>query len=382
MSGLPLERPYRILHIIDHLGPGGAQEALLNLVKYADRGRFHLEVAAMHGLGVYWEPLRQERVPVHSLSPHKFVPLYLSNLIRLLHRGRFDLVHCHLIAANLIAKPVAALCKVPVLFNHDQCNDVFRYRNKGRLWLDHLANRFTDHIIAVSKSTQDFLQDVEKIPPHKVSLIYNAVDLERFAPGSPELRRVCRQKFGFPEKALVVLGAGRLQAQKNFTGFLEVAASLSRTLPEVRFAIAGEGPDRTSLEHLADRLGLADRVKFLGFVTPMRDLYLASDVLFFPSLFEGTPMTVLEAMAAGLPIVASEIDGTAEVLTDGVDGFLVPVEQSQVLAQRLAIVLQDQSLAQGLAQRARAKVREHFAAPAMAQQVERLYLQHLITLSR
>ena len=304
-------------------------------------------------------------------------PLYLSNLVSLLHRGRFDLAHCHLIAANLIAKPLAYLCGVPVLFNHDQCNDVFRYRNKGRLWLDRLTNRFTDQIIAVSQSTRNFLLDWEKIPPHKVALIYNAVDLERFFPGSEEQRLEYRRQFGLPETAKVVLGAGRLQAQKNFPGFLEAAVSLSRLLPEVRFVIAGDGPDRTSLENLAQGLGLADRVKFLGFVTKMRELYLASDVLFFPSFFEGTPMTVLEAMASGLPIVASEIDGTAEILTDGVDALLAPAEQNQIFVQRLATILQDQPLARRLAEQALGKVREHYGAPAMVREVENLYLKHL-----
>jgi glycosyltransferase involved in cell wall biosynthesis len=372
-----LEKKYRILHIIDHLDPGGAQEVLLNIVKFADRSRFHLEVATMHGFGVYWDLLRQAQVPIHSLSPHKFVPLYLSNLIRLLHRGRFDLVHCHLIAANVIAKPLAALCRVPVLFNHDHIHDIFRYREKWRLWLDRWFNLLTDQIIAVSKSTQNFLLQNEKIPPQKVALIYNAVDLERYFPGSPERRRECRRKLGLPADVLVVLGVGRLKPQKNFTGFLEVAASLSRRLPEVCFVIAGDGPDRTSLENLAIQLGIAHLVHFPGFVAHMRDLYLASDVLFFPSLFEGTPMAVLEAMASGLPVVASRIDGTAEILTDGIDAFLAPVEQHQVFVQRLAALLQDQALAQCLAKSALAKVRQRFAAPIMVQQVESLYLEHL-----
>jgi glycosyltransferase involved in cell wall biosynthesis len=342
---------YRILHIIDHLGPGGAQEALLDLVKYADRSRFHLEVAAMHGFGVYWD--------------------------RLLRRGRFDLAHCHLIAANLIAKPLAALCRVPVLFNHDQCNDEFRYRQKWRLRLDRWANRRTDQIIAVSQSTRDFLLNYEQVDPHKVALIYNAVDLERYYPGSPEERREGRAGLDLPEEARVVLGVGRLRHQKNFSGFLEVAAALSRRRPEVRFVIAGDGPDRAGLEKLAQRLGLGDRVRFLGFVSRMRELYVASDVLLFPSHFEGTPMAVLEAMATGLPIVASRIDGTAEVLTDGVDGLLVPPGQNQVLAARLETLLLDRNLAQGLAQRALETVRQRYSAPAMTRQVENLYRRHL-----
>jgi glycosyltransferase involved in cell wall biosynthesis len=370
-------KPYRILHIIDHLGPGGAQEALLNLVKYADRDRFRLEVAAMHGFGVYWDLLRQEQVPVHSLSRHRLAPWYLINLIRLLGRGRFDLAHCHLTGANLIAKPMAALCRVPVRFNHDQCNDRRRHRHSWLVGLDRLANRWTDQVIAVSQSTRDFLLDQEQLPPAKVALIYNAVDLERYFPGSPEERREGRRRLGWPEQAQVVLGVGRLQPQKNFRGFLEAAASVSRRRPQAMFVIAGDGPERAGLEDQANRLGIAHRVRFLGFVAQMRDLYQAADVLFFPSLFEGTPMAVLEAMATGLPIVASRIDGTAEILTDGVNAFLVPAEQHQDFGPRLETLLQDPCLAQGLARRALETVRQRYSAAAMARQVESLYLQHL-----
>jgi glycosyltransferase involved in cell wall biosynthesis len=124
---------------------------------------------------------------------------------------------------------------------------------------------------------------------------------------------------------------------------------------------------------LAARAGIADRVQFLGFVTGMPELYLASDVLFFPSFFEGTPMTVLEAMASGLPIVASEIDGTAEVLEDGVDALLAPPEQTRIFVELLATLLQDQPLGRRLAKRALAKVREHYGAAAMVREVENLY---------
>ncbi len=372
-----MPQPYRILHVIDHLGPGGAQEALLNLVQYADRRRFHLEVATLHGRGVYWDLLGQCGVPRHSLSPHKFVPLYLVNLLRLLGRGRFDLVHCHLIGANLLAKPLAALFGRPVLFNHDQCHDIFRHQHKIRLALDRLANLFTDHIIAVSDSTRKFLLEMEKIPYKKVALIYNSVDLARFFPDSPGPQRQYREKYGLPAEGPLVLGVGRLAPQKNFPGFLRVAAALSRRRPEVCFAIAGAGPDRLSLESLARQLGLAHRVHFLGYVSDMRELYWAGDVLFFPSLYEGTPMAVLEAMACGLPVVASQVDGAAEILTDGHDALLAPPEQLQALEQRLDEVLRDPGLARRLAHKALIKVRDHFAAPVMAHKVENLYLQHL-----
>ena len=144
-----MSRIYRLLHVIDHLGSGGAQEALLSLVKYFDRRRFHVEVATLHGQGHYWESFRRLGVPLQALSPHKYIPLYLPRLVNLLRTGKFDLIHCHLTASNLIAKPLAAILGVPLIFNYDQ-NDMYRTQQKTRLRLDRLANRLTDHIIAVS----------------------------------------------------------------------------------------------------------------------------------------------------------------------------------------------------------------------------------------
>ena len=309
-----MSRTYRLLHLIDHLGSGGAQEALLSLLKYFDRRRFQVEVATLHGQGHYWESCRQLGVPLHSLSPHKYLPLYLPRLCRLLQTGKFDLIHCHLAASSLIAPPLAALLGVPFIFNYDH-NDMYRAQQKLRLLLDRLANGLTDHIVAVSASTRDFLIRQEGVPAEKITLIYNGVDLERFQPAPDAAPRAAwRRAWGLPEYAPVVAGVGRLRPQKNFPLFLRAAREVLREIPQANFVIAGEGPDRGDLENLARDLGIAPQVHFLGYVSEMAALYAAVDVLLMTSLAEGTPLTVLEAMAMGVPVVATRVDGMAEVL--------------------------------------------------------------------
>jgi glycosyltransferase involved in cell wall biosynthesis len=366
-------RTYRLLHIIDHLGSGGAQETLLSLLKYADRQRFQVEVATLHGQGYYWEAIRRLQVPIHSLSPYKFVPLYLSNLLYLLRRGKFDLIHCHLTASNLIAKPLAVLAGVPYILNYDQ-NDIHRKEQKWLMWLDRLANLLTHHIVAVSASTRDFLLQQEKVSPEKITVIYNGVDLERFRPAAAATNRLTwRHQWNLPENCLVVGGVGRLRRQKNFSFFLQVAREVLQNLPEVCFVIAGEGPEREKLESLAHDLGIASRVRFLGYVRDMAALYPAMDVLLMTSHAEGTPLTILEAMAVGVPLVATQVDGMAEVLDDEADAFLVPPGDVSLFAQRTCRLLQDKLLAWQFGQSALAKVHKHYAAPAMARQVEAIY---------
>jgi glycosyltransferase involved in cell wall biosynthesis len=370
-------RTYRLLHIIDHLGSGGAQETLLGLLKYADRRRFQVEVATLHGHGHYWEAIRGLEVPIHSLSPWKFAPLYLPNLLLLFRRGKFDLIHCHLTASNLIAKPLAALAGVPYIFNYDQ-NDMYRKEKKWLRYLDRWANLLTHHIVAVSASTRDFLVQREKVSPEKITVVYNGVDLERFRPEAAAARRLTwRQQWRLPENCPVVAGVGRLRRQKNFPFFLEVAREILENHPEVHFVIAGEGPEREKLENLARDLGLAPRVHFLGYIRDMAAFYPAVDVLLMTSHAEGTPLTVLEAMAMGVPLVAAQVDGMAEVLEDERDAFLVPPGDVHLFARRTCRLLQDKPLADQFGQSARAKVHKHYAAPAMARQVEAVYLRFL-----
>ena len=374
--------PYRLLHVIDHLGSGGAQEAVCHLVKYGRRRYFQPEVVALHGFGHYFEVLRGWGVPVYSLAPHRVaklaVPLMVPRLLGLLARNRYDMVHCHLFGANLLGNSLAALCRVPVRLTHDQTNDDLRHRSFLYRHLDIQANRLAHHIVAVSSSIRTFLCEKEGIPADKVTVIYNAVDLERFTPEAPGPgREKWRQAWGLPAEALVVGGIGRLHYQKNFTLFLEVAAEVSAKIPEAVFVIAGEGPDRAALEEMSRKLGLSSRVRFLGFVKEMPELYQNLDVLLLTSHFEGTPLTVLEALAMGVPVVASRVDGVAEVLQNGRDACLAPPGRRDLFVGEVCRVLRDRALGQRLALAGQETVRRRHSAAAMVRQVEDLYLQLL-----
>lgn len=369
--------PWRVLHVIDSFDLGGAQEALVNLVSFADRTRFEIEVACMHGPGVYTQRLERLGVPAYSLSPHKFLPLYVLRLVRLLRRGRFDVVHCHLIASNLIAKPIAALLGVRVRFNHDQTNDEYRYRNRLRLWLDRCTNRLSTHVCAVSASVRDFLLEYEQVPAARVSLIHNGIDLRRFNHGREERSRA-REHWRIPPGRPVIAGVGRLNYQKNFALFLEIAAQASRDEPSAFFVIAGSGPEEETLRKRAAELGLgADRLLFAGYVAEMASFYPAVDFLLMPSRFEGLPMTLLEAMAMGVPTVASRLDGISEIIEDGINGRLVPPGDRDAFAARLRELLAAPEKAAAMAAAAQQKVRAHFSAEMMTRKVEALYLSCL-----
>lgn len=353
----------RVLHVIDSFDLGGGQTVLLNLVKYADRERFDVSVATMHGRGAFWQPIAETGVPVYSLSPRKWLPIYVPQLLQLLARKRFDIVHCHLFGSNWIAKPLAALARVPVLINHDHCNDSLRDDQPLALALDKWTNQLSSHVCAVSASTRDYLVQREGLPADCVSLIYNGVDVARFR-DLPSRRD--------PE-APVVLGIGRLHPQKNFELFLEVAADVLRQHPRATFLIAGTGPEEEMLKRRAAELALGERVRFLGPVSDPRELYARADLLLLTSRYEGTPMVILEAMAAGVPIVAAALDGVREVLKDGEDAALVTPGDRAEFARRVSELLAAPASAQQLAHAARVKVEKSYSAEVMTRNVEEIY---------
>lgn len=365
-------KPARVLHVIDSFDLGGAQEVVLNIAKGADAGRFSHEAATLHGRGVFWDRLAANGIPLHSLSPSKFLPLWAPRLLGLLRGGRFDILHCHLAASNIIAKPLGALAGVPVRINHDHTNDALRVDNRIVRHLETWANHFATHCIAVSTTCRDFLVQHENVPAPRVTIVPNGIDTTLHAP-DPDRRRAARANLGLGESERLVLGVGRLRPQKNFAMFLRVAANLRREVPGARFLIAGSGPEEKRLRALADELGLGAVIRFAGYAADPRDLYAASDVLLMPSRFEGLPMTLLESMAWELPVVASRLDGIAEVITDGLDGLLVDRDNEAGFCRSLCRLLDDAAQRAEMGSRARLRIVERFSLKRMVGDIESIY---------
>ncbi len=368
MSG----RKFRVLHVLDSFDLGGAQEVVANLLACIDRDTFEMEVASMHRPGVYTERFRTLGAEVHSLSPHKMVPLYVPNLWSLLHRGRFDVVHAHLTASNLIAKPLAAWAGTRVLINHDHANDASRRDRKLLCAADRWANRYSTHICAVSQSTRRFLIEEEQIAPEKITVVHNGIDLQRFVPDRvPAVE--ARKNLGLPAEGFALGGVGRLTRQKNFSLLLETAALLRQRRTDFFVVLAGTGPLEEDLRRQTAALGLNDIVYFSGHINDTAGLYPALDVLVMPSLFEGLPMVLLETMAMNIPVVAAAVDGVAEIVEDGREGILLSGWQAAEFSQRIDSLLSAPAQREQLAGTARSKVLREFSREAMANNIEAIY---------
>ena len=261
---------------------------------------------------------------------------------------------------------------MPVVLNHDHTNDDYRANGRARLALDTLSNRLASHIIAVSDSCRRFLVERERVPEEKITLVQNAIDLRRYSPACGT-RSEARKALGLPENGTVVAGVGRLNPQKNFSLFVRVAAEVLKRHPQAVFVLAGDGPEEELLRKLAQESRLAERLHFCGYVPDARQVYLSADVVLMPSLFEGLPMSLLEAMAMRVPVVASALDGIAEVVDDGRDGFLVPSGDAKLFCERVCQLIENPSLARELGAAASEKIARRFSAERMCCEVERVY---------
>lgn len=363
----------RVLHVIDHLDLGGAQTALLDMLRCCDQQVFAVEVAVMHGRGHFAPALEEMGVPVRSLSGTKWPPAYVPGFLALLKSGRFDVLHFHLQGANWIAKPLAALVGHPIRIAHDHASGDLRFRGWASLGPDALAHRFSTQVIAVSEGVRDFLRQWESISDDALEVVPNGVNIADFRAGTAEEKRAARERMGVPGDAFLVGGMGRLAAEKNFI----FVAELARLQPEMHFVIAGEGPERSEIERALGEKGVAGRVRLLGSVRDRSAFYQALDVFLLPSLYEGLPMVILEAMAAQVPVLASRLEGIAGALREDKDGLLAPADNAEEFSRKLTWLRTHPEGRVSLALAAENRVRTSFSGVETARRIEAIYLREL-----
>jgi sugar transferase (PEP-CTERM/EpsH1 system associated) len=356
-----------VFHIVLSLGIGGLENGMVNLIRRSSP-RFRHTLCCLRGLGPRGADLPQG-VPIHDLAvPSGTRPSTVWAIARLLRRARPDLVRCYNVEALFHAVPAAALARRPVL-----------YYNGGRVLpevprrvrLERWAGRRARAIVVPSRDLMDYMVREVGLPARAFRVIENGVDLERFRPERPSADQ--RAALGLPPQGPLIGAVGRLATQKDYPTLLEAFAATLATVPEARLVIAGGGPLRAELEARAAALGLADRVSFLGPRADMPALYQALDVFVSTSRWEGLSNVLLEAMATGLPAVATRVEGVARVITEEQDGLIVAPGDRAATSAALVRVLREPGLAARLGAAARAKVQREFSLPRMVAEYEALY---------
>jgi glycosyltransferase involved in cell wall biosynthesis len=328
------ERRIRIAYLITDLDVGGAENNLVALALGLDRSRYEVHVATLKPAGTLAERLRAAGIPVFDLRMRgKASVLAFVRLVRWLREVKPDILHTWLFHANFLGRLATLFARVPAVVSSIRVAEPRR----SHLFLDRITQRRADVMLVNSQSLRDY-EVAHGIEPERLHVIPNAVDVERF-------RIAHRAKLD--TRVLIVLFIGRLDRQKGVGVLLEAAAELSKRRRDFRFVIAGDGPERAPLMMEAARLQLAN-VEFLGFRTDVPELLADADVFVLPSRWEGMPNVVLEAMAAGCPVVATRVTGTVDLVADGVNGLLVPPDDAPRLAGGIERLADDGTLREQL----------------------------------
>jgi glycosyltransferase involved in cell wall biosynthesis len=370
----------RVLHIITRLEPGGAQRNTLYTVSHLDRGRF--ETGLAWGPGDELDDRAEEVADLWRLPIVELVrPVAPNRDFRALSRLRVairsfgaQVVHTHSSKAGIVGRLAARMERVPVVIHsiHGFGFTPLQPLPVRALFFvaEKIAARWTDHFIAVSERDLERGVALGLFGRDRVTLIRSGVELGRIRMGGDAA--AVRRRLGIPDGAPVVTQIGNFKPQKAPLDFVRMAAEVAMHVPLAHFVMVGEGLLRPQAEALARALGVDHKVAFCGWWEDVPGLLAASRVSVMSSRHEGLPRAVVESLAAGVPVVATAVDGTPEVVRDGVNGFLVEAADVAGLARGVVALLTDRELYERMASAARDGL-EEFDIDLMVRQQEDLY---------
>jgi len=363
------EKRISVCHLLPALPAHGAEQLLLDIVRKMDRERFSLSVCLISERGPLVGEFEALGIPV------TFIPKKgrkdLSVVFRLAsfwREKKFDIVHTHLFTADLWGRLAGLLSRVPIVSTSHTTSDP----NIGRLgrWLDRILDRRNTAVICVSDAVRKYRIEEAGFDPKKLHLVENGIDLDRFEASVP--REKVLGRLGVDPKRRWIAIVGRLVPLKGHRYLIEALSLLAGKFPEAGILVVGEGECEADLKSRAALLGLEDRVVFLGLRRDVPEILRAADILAMPSSREGLPIVLLEAMAAGLPVVVTRVGGIPEVVEEGKTGFFVTQEPASI-ASALGRLLENPDLAGALGKNGRTLAEERYDIRKVARRYENLY---------
>jgi glycosyltransferase involved in cell wall biosynthesis len=369
---------------------GGAQENTMLSCALIDASRFPSEIVCgpeTGSEGSLHDACRARGVrmgiePALVRRPHPASDaLALLRLASRIRRGRFDVVHTHSSKAGILGRIAARLAGVPAVV-HTAHGWPFSREDSPRTratWirLERFCARLCDTIVVVAEADRRRGLELGIGRPDQYELIRSGIEIEAYRDVGLD-RAAARRRIGVPDEAFVVGTVGRLGRQKSPLDLLAAFAKLAAERPDAHLVLVGDGPDRAEVERSVAGAGLAGRVHLLGLRMDVPEILPAFDVFALASRWEGLPRVFPQAMAAGLPIVATRVDGAPDAITPGDNGWLVDVADAEGLAGRLVSLAADPALTRAMGQRGRDRV-EEFSARRMVDRLSALYARLIET---
>ena len=367
-------RPINILRVITWLPVGGIERRLVALLPRLDRERFNVSVVCIRERGPLADALEAAGVPVACIPFRRRWDLAaLRRLAGLMREQRTDIVHSHMYRSNVPATVAGRMARVPHVWA--QVHNVDTWETRRQLWMDRQLCRWRDGAIAVSECVRRDVMASMQLPAERVRVIYNGIDVERFARARSR-RGEIRRREGVGDVDTVFLFMARLVEQKRPGDFLEAIGRLQMRQDGERVCawVLGDGPMSKELKRHAETLPHPDRIRFFGRRDDIENYLPGADAFVLPSIKEGFSNALLEAMASGLAIVATDVGGNAEAIRDGRDGLIVEPNDPDALEEVMLKLWTKRDLRASLAVSA-AERAQTFSLDQMQRNVEALYLE-------
>lgn len=358
--------PVTVVHLVSTLGIGGQEMVIHSLVSHTDRRRFRPIVITLHGGGPVADRIAALGVPVESLGDG--TPSSLALVRRLVGRLRVhrpDILHTHNPAPHQIGAAARLIARVPALVHTKHGRNNFPTRLHR--WKEQLAGRLSTLVVPVSADAATVARTSDHVPERKIRVIHNGIDTD----GSPQASPF---PAGRPPRAVHVARLNRVKDQKSLLAATRIVAD---RVPDFRLDIVGDGPMNAELRRLATELRLDDIVTFHGMQSDVRPFLAQADFFLLPSLSEGIAITMLEAMCAGLPVVATDVGGNREVVRHDVTGLLVPVRNPEALAEAMLTTIANPDRAREWGGEGRRRVVAEFNIAQTVRAYEAAYLEVL-----
>ena len=374
-----IESKKKIVFVITGTGVGGAEKMLYHTIKGLDPACYSVRLCSLKKKGVYANRLETEGVHVYSLDMKDedtlsgwFDSIRVLMLLALYFlKEKPVIVHSFLFRANILARIAALLTGVPVVISSVR---VMGGEKPYSRFIERATAFMADHYVAVSEQVKAHLQRSSGIAELKISTIYNGILVET---GNQSDKTAYMSCAGLHADDRLVMTAGRLHRQKGFDCLIHAMAVVHAAYPRVKLLILGEGEEENNLKKLARSLELIDTIQFMGLRPDVDRLLHCIDLFVLPSRWEGLPNAVLEAMAAGKPVVATEVGGIPELVVQGVTGVIVPPQDVHALAEAIKALLSDEPRALTMGAAGRERVQRHFSIDAMIAKTEALYQELL-----
>lgn len=370
----------RVLHVIPSLATGGAERLVVNLLKALDKNKFEVAACSLYSeTGTpFVQELKQHGIPVYCLGKHKGLDLrMMPRLYRLFRTFKPDIVHTHLSVLRYVLLP-AALCRIPARF-HTVHNIAQKELDDVGKVVHHLAFHMRK-VVPISIS-QEVARTMRILYNAQTPIIYNGIPVEQFQ-GPEGTRSFRRNKEGLKKSDVVFLHVGRFSLQKNHRLLIEAFEQAIKKSSDLKLLLVGDNELRSDIEKLVKEKYLDQSIRFLGLRQDIPELLTACDIFVLSSDWEGLPMTILEAMAAGRPVIATAVGGVPELVKNGATGLLVPAQNARALSQAMVRLANSPSLRKTMGEQGQKRVLERFDINLIAKQYERLYLETLEAVSQ